>query len=74
MDCVDILATNGADLNEKDDTGKTSVHLCASKGRDYVLELLISLGAAYDDTDDEGKTPLHWVFSLFLSITHFETK
>ena len=47
----------GADVNAKDDIGRTPLCFAAMKGHKEVAELLIANGA--DVKDDVGRTPLH---------------
>ncbi|KAF3069303.1 Ankyrin repeat domain-containing protein 50 [Trichoderma lentiforme] len=61
---VDIqqLIDGGADLNAKDDDGRTLLSLAAELGRCNIIQLLIDTGKVdLNETDDEtGMTPLHW--------------
>ena len=71
MDCVDLLITYGADINEKDEEGRTSLHHCAHFGIDYSLELLLNLGANIDDRDHLGRSALHLVSLLLIIFLHY---
>ena len=48
----------GADVNMKDDWGKTPLHKAAAYGGKEVTELLIDAGADVNTKNDEGRTPL----------------
>ena len=48
----------GADVNMKDDWGKTPLHKAAAYGGKEVTELLIDAGADVNAKNDEGRTPL----------------
>jgi len=56
IDAVKQHISNGVELNEKDDVGRTPLHRAANK---EVAELLISNGADVNAQDDGGDTPLH---------------
>ncbi len=57
IDAVKQHISDGVELNEKDDVGRTPLHRAANK---EVAELLISNGADVNAQDDGGSTPLHW--------------
>ena len=52
---VEKYLSDGADVNEKGDSGETALHLAATKA---VTELLISKGADVNAMNDFGNTPL----------------
>ena len=53
----------GADVNTKDEFGRTPLHGAAYKGHKETVELLIAKGADVNAKDKRGWTPLHWVVS-----------
>ena len=55
-----ILFENGADVDAKDNEGRTALFWAASNGRVEVVKVLIENGANVDVKDENGKTALHW--------------
>jgi hypothetical protein len=55
-DVVAALIANGADVNAKDNDGKTPLHWAMNAD---VVEALIAHGADVNAKDNEGSTPLH---------------
>ena len=53
---VKLLTAKGANVNAKDDRGRSPLHDVARK---EVAELLIANGANVNAKDDRGSTPLH---------------
>ncbi|XP_049405747.1 uncharacterized protein LOC125869221 isoform X1 [Solanum stenotomum] len=51
VEIVEILLSRGADVNRKNDGGRTALHYAASKGRAKIAELLISHGAKINAKD-----------------------
>ena len=48
----------GGDLNQRDSTGNTALHLASSKGFNRVIELLATRGADVNARNTQGQTPL----------------
>ena len=49
---VTLLLEKGADINARDDKGKTAVTMSAESGHDKVVQLLLDKGAAFDEPGD----------------------
>jgi len=56
-DIIELLITNGMDVNAKNDAAETSLHHATTK---EIAELLIANGANVNATTDRGTTPLDW--------------
>ena len=56
-DIIELLITNGMDVNAKNDAAETPLHLATTK---EVAELLIANGADVNATTNRGTTPLDW--------------
>ncbi len=54
---------NGVDVNSKDESQGTALHLAAVTGHKEIVELLIAKGADVDAKDNHGWTPLHYTVS-----------
>ena len=52
------LLKQGANPNEKDESGRTALHWACQEGRIKIIRLLIKFGAQVDATDNLGFTPL----------------
>ncbi len=53
------LLNSGADVNERNNSQLTPLHLAAARNRVETAKLLIDRGAAIDAQDEMGLTPLH---------------
>ena len=54
---IELLITNGVDVNAKNDAAETPLHLATTK---EIAELLIANGADVNATTNRGTTPLDW--------------
>ena len=59
---VSLLIQNGADLNVRDNTGRTAVIWASRNGHSSVMSLLIEKGADWDVRGYDGRTALIWAF------------
>ncbi len=59
LDVVKSLIEKGADINEKDTSGRTALHYAVEGGHKDVVELLIANGADVNVKDKDGNTPGH---------------
>ncbi len=55
------IASNGFNINVKDEFGSTALHLSSTCGRESVCKLLINLGININSVDKNNKTILHYV-------------
>ena len=53
------MLESGADINAKDKTAKTPLHLAAAKNKTETAIMLIEKGCALSPQDENGDTPLH---------------
>ena len=56
---AELLLANKAEVNAKDDNGKTPLHWAASAGSKDVAELLLANKAEVNAKENHGRTPLH---------------
>ena len=59
-DAVKVLIDAKADIDAKDEDGRTSLHMAAMKDRAAAAEVLVSSKATVDVSDNQGKTALHF--------------
>ena len=57
---VELLISQGADVNAKGKHGRISLHAAAAKGHKGIAELLIANGADVNAKNRDGDTPLYW--------------
>ena len=55
---MELLLQNGADVDAKNQDGKTVLHLLALNGISEGVEMLLKYGARKDIKDGKGRTPL----------------
>jgi len=63
LDGVQAELDKGADVNAKDDDGRTPLNYAAYTGQKEIAELLIKKGADVNAKDEDGGTPLHQAFT-----------
>ena len=54
----------GADINAKDEMGKTVLHAACREERLEVIQFLVEKGAALNTMDKHGRTPLHMAAAM----------
>ncbi|XP_062821496.1 ankyrin repeat domain-containing protein 35 [Anolis carolinensis] len=59
-ECLTILLTNGAQVNDTNDDGSTALHLATIACQPQCVKVLLQHGANEDCVDGENRTPLHW--------------
>ena len=57
---VQLLITNGANVNQADNFGKSPLYIAANQGKEDVVALLLKSGADVNQVDKDGISPL-WV-------------
>lgn len=59
-DVAELLLANKADIESKDNQGRTPLFYAVSGRNRTLVELLLTEHADVNATDDKGETPLHW--------------
>jgi len=62
LSLVKELVANGANIEERDEEGRTALHVACCYGLTDIATYLIEQGATATDTDHGGVTPLHWLW------------
>jgi len=57
---VRLLLEKGANIEARDNTGRTALHWAAERGREEVVQLLLDKGADIEAEDNARRTPWHW--------------
>ena len=60
LEIIRTLLEHGADINAKDDTNRTPVHVAAKYSNVKVMEYLLSHGGQVNKMDDCGLSPVHY--------------
>ena len=58
MNVVELLLSKGADINDKNNQGWSSIILASYQGHVNVVELLLSKGANINDISNDGSTAI----------------
>ena len=58
VEILELLVTNGADINKQDDRGYSALHICAWENYADCIPFLLSHGANVNAVTKSGQTPL----------------
>ncbi len=59
LETVETLIREGVDVNGRDRSGRTALHIAARHDLPQLTQALLAAGADANAADDEGRTPLH---------------
>ncbi|KAK6186952.1 hypothetical protein SNE40_006208 [Patella caerulea] len=66
---INFLIGKAFDINARDESGSTPLHLAVTRGKPQTISILISKGAEVNVKDNMGRLPIHNISSLFGSRT-----
>ena len=58
VEILELLVTNGADINKQDDRGYSALHICAWENYPDCIPFLLNHGANVNAVTKSGETPL----------------
>ena len=58
---IPLFLSNGADIEEKDEKGRTPLVSAAFWGSEEIVQILVDSGASVAAKDQQGQTALHWL-------------
>merc|ERR1712098_856423 len=61
---VELLANNGADIDQAAEGGGTPIHWAIALGRFAVVKFLVGRGANLNKIDNKGNTPAKFAMSI----------
>jgi ankyrin repeat protein len=66
IEMIKKLLARGADIENRDEFGRTVLHLAMNRYRENsntnVIQILLTHGASLNAVDNKGRTPLHYLF------------
>ncbi|KAK6166842.1 hypothetical protein SNE40_023454 [Patella caerulea] len=62
---IDFLMGLSFDVNVRDESGSTPLHLAVARGKKQTVSILIDKGAEVNAKDNKGRLPIHTVGSTF---------